>query len=121
MKDTEILQTLINMSNDFMMFESLGKNKEPQKLYNALFDILLEISNSKQKEIIHAMDDMIGIMLGNYHDDGFVEGIMFSSKIRYILNSPSSAYEEILNNAFVPDCLTERVYKLISSYTDEKQ
>ncbi len=123
MKDTEILQTLINTSSDFMMFEDIGKNKEPQKLYNALFEIMLEISSEEQKEIIGVMDDMIGIMLGNYHDDGFVEGLMFSSNVRDILNSPSAAYEEILNNTSVPDCLTKRAYELIKNYNyaDEKQ
>jgi len=97
-KDTDILQALLDIACDNMVFENEGKNKEINKLYGTLLDDLLEICDSKQKHILNQMDDAVGTMLGNYFLDGVVSGIELMSSVEELCINSAEAYRNLLNN-----------------------
>ena len=100
---TEVLRELINAAYDNICFENVGINKEIHNLYGVLIDIMEEMCTREQKEVLHAIDDMVSSMLCGYYDDGVVSGMELASAVRDLTSNPSNTYKEILTSKSVSD------------------
>ena len=100
---TEVLRNLINAACDNFCFENTGINKEIINLYGVLMDIMEEMCTREQKEVLHAIDDMVSSMLCCYYDNGVVSGMELVSAVRGLTSNPSNTYKELLISKLVSD------------------
>ena len=113
MKVTETLKTLINMSSETKTYESVNNFRRPRELYCRLYEILSETENEDRKQHVTALDDMVGMMIGNSFDDGVVTGIELAETLKEILNNTQSAYLEILSSSEYAEEVMKNVREII--------
>jgi len=99
----EVLRELVNAACDNFCFENTGINKEINNLYGVLIDIMEEMCTREQKEVLHAIDDMVSSMLCSYYNNGVVSGMELVSAVRELTSKPSNIYKELLTSKSVTD------------------
>ena len=112
----EILKDLINTACDNICFQNDGINNELNNLYGMLIDILEEKCDEEQKEILHAIDDVVSFMLCGCYGDGVVSGMELVSAVNEVMSSPSNAYKNILSSKSASDSPYSTAYKIADKY-----
>lgn len=96
MKPTQLLLSLINMTSEQRTFEA--DNTRASRLYQNICDILMNTVTKEQKELIFALDDMVGIMLSKMFDDGIIAGMELTKTMQSVISEPKTVYCEIMND-----------------------
>ena len=53
---------------------------------------------TEQQELIFALNDMVGIMLGKMFDDGIITGMELTNTMQTVINEPETVYLGIMND-----------------------
>ena len=112
----EMLKDLLSTACDNICFQNDGINHELNNLYGTLIDILEEKCDDEQKEILHAIDDVVSFLLCGYYDDGVVSGMEPVSAVNEVMSNPSNAYKNTLSSKSVSDSPYSTAYKIANKY-----
>ena len=116
MKKAEVLEELIGMAVEFNSPESVRNNSMDSNLYGDLYDILIKRVGEEEKEVVLAIDNMVGTLLGNSFDDGFISGLEVANILKKITEEPQNIFREVLNNKKNNDIFYREIYELIEKY-----
>lgn len=116
MKATEALQALINLSSEKRPYENVNYIRRPREMYWRLHEILLNTENEERKQLVHSLDDMVCLMLGNSFDDGLVAGIELAATMKEILNNTEAVYLDILNSSQNSESVMKSAFDIIHKF-----
>ena len=114
MKSTQLLLSLINTISEQRTFEA--DNTTASQLYRNICDILMDKITTEQQELIFALNDMVGIMLGKMFDDGIITGMELNNTMQTVINEPETVYFGIMNDFSTNNFDYQKTKALIKKY-----
>ena len=114
MKPTQLLLSLINTISEQRTFEA--DNTTASQLYRNICDILMDKITTEEQELIFALNDMVGIMLGKMFDDGIITGMELANTMQTVINEPESVYLEIMNDFSAKNYNYQETKALVKKY-----
>lgn len=114
MKSTQLLLSLINTISEQRTFEA--DNTTASRLYRNICDILMDKITTEEQELIFALNDMVGIMLGKMFDDGIITGIELTNTMQTVINEPETVYLGIMNDFSAKNYNYQETKTLVKKY-----
>ena len=116
MKTTQLLRSLLGIPSSCDGNPEMTYNMKANELYGVLCEILLKTVTEEHKQLILALDDIIGILISNTFDSSVISGLKLANQLKTILNKPESVHNIIINNSNKTNTIYEDIYTVINKY-----